>query len=268
MSAKPSARSRPPGARPPESAASWPPSTSSCAASADAPGGASALADELEVDPGYELALAAALDGRLRAALVADRGAGSELLDRAGADGGRALVAPGGDVPTPPATSTAPTPDAQRLSDRVRGKAPAVALARALLRDTWVVGSLDDVPESFGGVAVTAVGRVWSAPSREVRQAPALGEERVLAERNRREQLIAASEAAAQAEVAAAAGLERAAADSAGVESGSRTGGPGSPACGPHPRRGRRGAPADRGDDRASPGRARRGSRRGPPRCS
>ena len=84
-----------------------------------------------------------------------------------------------------------------------------------------MVGSLDDVPESFGGVAVTAVGRVWSAPSREVRQAPALGEERVLAERNRREQLIAASEAAAQAEVTAAAGLERAAADSAGVESGS-----------------------------------------------
>ena len=32
-----------------------------------------ALADELEVDSGYELAVAAALDGRLRAAVVADR---------------------------------------------------------------------------------------------------------------------------------------------------------------------------------------------------
>ena len=42
---------------------------------------------------GYELAVAAALDGRLGAALVADREAGSALLDGAGADGGRVLVA-------------------------------------------------------------------------------------------------------------------------------------------------------------------------------
>jgi chromosome segregation protein len=188
---------------------------------ANAPGGASALADELEVDAGFELALAAALDGRLRAALVGDRGAGSALLDRAGAEGGRALVAPAGDAAIPPARTSAPTPDAQRLADRVRGKPAAVALAGALLLDTWVVQSLEDVPESFGGVAVTPAGRVWSAPSREVRQAPALGEERVLAERNRRDQLIAASEAAAQAEVAAGAGLERATAEFARIESGS-----------------------------------------------
>ncbi len=57
------------------------------------PGAAAALADELDVDAGYELALAAALDGRLRAALVTDRGAGAALLDRAGAEGGRALIA-------------------------------------------------------------------------------------------------------------------------------------------------------------------------------
>jgi chromosome segregation protein len=187
----------------------------------NAPGGACALADELEVDSGFELALAAALDGRLRAALVGDRGAGSELLDRAGAEGGRALVAPSSSAEIPPVSRGAPTPGATRLADRVRGEASAVALARALLRDTWVVESLDDVPESFGGVAVTTAGRVWSAVSREVRQAPALGEERVLAERNRREQLIAASEAAARAEVTAAAGLERATADSARVESDS-----------------------------------------------
>ncbi len=59
------------------------------------PGGARALADELEVDPGYELAVAAALDGRLRAAVVEDRVKGGGLLDRAGADGGRALVTRG-----------------------------------------------------------------------------------------------------------------------------------------------------------------------------
>jgi chromosome segregation protein len=218
-----------------------------------APGGASALADELEVDPGYELAVAAAFDGRLRAAVVDDRTAGSALLDRAGADGGRALVAPspeaeahaGGPTPpaagptppaagptppaagptapptgpTPPAAgTTAPSPDAQRLADHVRGSAAAVALARTLLRDTWVVQSLEHVPETFAGVAVTRGGRVWSAPSREVRQAPALGEERVLAERNRREQLVGASEAAAQAELAAGDGLKRATAQTAQIE--------------------------------------------------
>ncbi len=57
-----------------------------------APNGAAALADELDVDSGYELAVAAALDGRLRAAIVEHRTAGGSLLDRAGADGGRALV--------------------------------------------------------------------------------------------------------------------------------------------------------------------------------
>ena len=59
---------------------------------AGAPHGAAALADELDVDSGYELAVAAALDGRLRAAVVDDRPAAASLLDRAGADGGRTLV--------------------------------------------------------------------------------------------------------------------------------------------------------------------------------
>ena len=51
---------------------------------AGSPSGAPALADDLEVDAGYELALSAALDGRLRAAVVPDRDAGGTLLDRAG----------------------------------------------------------------------------------------------------------------------------------------------------------------------------------------
>ena len=62
-------------------------------AHAGAAGGTAALAATLQVEPGYELALAAALDGRLGAAVVPDRAAGSMLLDRAGRDGGRALVA-------------------------------------------------------------------------------------------------------------------------------------------------------------------------------
>ncbi|MGH2896477.1 MAG: hypothetical protein ACRDPM_24845, partial [Solirubrobacteraceae bacterium] len=71
---------------------------------------------------------------------------------------------------------------------------------------------LDQVAPGFEGVAVTRGGRVWSARTRELRQAPAVGEERVLAERNRREQLIADSERAAQAEIDARAGVQRAAA--------------------------------------------------------
>jgi chromosome segregation protein len=197
-----------------------------------APGGARSLADELEVDSGYELAVAAALDGRLRAVVVDDRNAGSALLDRAGAEGGRALVAPAhgadaasgattalaaGNAP-PGAYATAPTPDAERLADHVRGRPATCALLHALLRETWVVHALEQVPEAFTGIAVTRGGRVWSAPSREVRQAAALGEERLLAERNRRERLVGAGEAAAQTELAAATALERATAQSARLE--------------------------------------------------
>src|SRR5512133_1371427 len=60
---------------------------------AAAPGGKRSLADDLEVPAGYELALAAGLGGRLSAAIVEDVRAARALLERAGADGGRALVA-------------------------------------------------------------------------------------------------------------------------------------------------------------------------------
>ncbi len=175
-----------------------------------APGGATVLADQLEVDPGYELAVAAALDGRLRAAVLPDLPAAAALLDRAGAEGGRALIAPFDGRSEPDAT-TAPPPQhgAEPLAGHVHGPADAAALARALLRDVWVVESLERLPGGFDGVAVTLSGRVWSGRTRELRQAPAVGEERVLAERNRRDALIRASEAAAQAELAAGAGLER-----------------------------------------------------------
>jgi chromosome segregation protein len=178
---------------------------------AGAPHGAAALADDLDVDSGYELAVAAALDGRLRAAVVDDRPAAATLLDRAGADGGRTLVA--GDAATAGGDDAAagpPAPGAERLIEHVRAQGRALALARALLRDTWVVNDLDQVAADFQGVAVTPGGRVWSARARELRQAPAVGEDRILAERNRRELLIAESERAAQAEVDARAGVQRA----------------------------------------------------------
>ncbi|MBV9311661.1 MAG: AAA family ATPase, partial [Solirubrobacterales bacterium] len=57
------------------------------------PNDAAALSAELDVQPGYELAVAAALDGRLAAAVVNDVGSARELLDHLGADGGRALIA-------------------------------------------------------------------------------------------------------------------------------------------------------------------------------
>ncbi len=169
-------------------------------------GGAGALADELHVDPGYELAVTAALDGRLRAAVVSDRAEGAALLDRAGADGGRTLIRP-----LPPAAAgdpagAPPAAGAEPLADHVSGS----ELALRLLADAWLVGELDAVADSFTGVAVTRSGRVWSPRVRELRQAPAVGEERVLAERNRREELIKASEAAVQAELGAAAAVQRA----------------------------------------------------------
>jgi chromosome segregation protein len=176
-------------------------------ASAPLPGGASALADELQVQPGYELAVAAALDGRLRAAIASDRRQASTLLDRAGADGGTVLVSGGGHRA---AEASPPAVGAERLSDRVPGDSQAAELARSLLTDAWVVESLDRLPDSFDGVAVTRGGRVWAGRTRELRQAAAEGDERVLAERNRREQLVRESEEAVRAEYAVREALERA----------------------------------------------------------
>ncbi len=85
------------------------------------PGGAAVLADQLEVDPGYELAVTAALDGRLRAAVVADRAEADALLNRAGSDGGRALLRSGTAAEPTGGASAPPIPTATRLADHVRG---------------------------------------------------------------------------------------------------------------------------------------------------
>ncbi len=173
--------------------------------------GAAVLADELEVEAGCELAVAVALDGRLRASVVTDRAAASELLDRTGAEGGRALVAAPAPSAETPSAGHGPAPEAQRLADCIRGSGQATSLARLLLADTWLVDSLQSLPADFSGTAVTRGGRLWAAPVRELRQAPEGGEDRVLAQRNRREQLVREYESAANAELAAAAALEQAA---------------------------------------------------------
>jgi chromosome segregation protein len=183
------------------------------------PDGAPSLSGELDVDSGYELAVAAALDGRLRAAVVEQHDQAAALLDRAGADGGRALIALSGAAEAAATPSDAP-PGGEPLIDHVRASGAALMLARALLRDTWVVPKLDGLPVDFDGVAVTTEGRVWSARTHELRQAPAVGEDRVLAERNRRDRLVKTSETAAQTELDARKTLEHATAAAAATDTG------------------------------------------------
>jgi chromosome segregation protein len=182
-----------------------------------------ALSEALQVKPGYELALAAALGGRLDAALVRDMEGARTLLDGAGPDGGAALLAgeaaseedraapedagkgwAGESVGEPPA------PGALRLIDLLGGARPVLELARRLLADAWVVERLEDLGEEFRGVASTRSGRVLFAGWGELRQVTEGGAERVLARRNERDRLLAESERVVAGEYAAREAVEQA----------------------------------------------------------
>ncbi len=155
------------------------------------------LAEGLRVRPGLEAALAAALGPRLSASVVEDVAAGQRLLDRAGERGGLALVAGGGtarDAGAPPAPGATPLLDCVDPAPELREP------AQRLLTSVWLVDSLDALPRSFPGLAVTAAGRSLDGRSGELAQAPAGGAERVLEERNRRDELVTACERAAAAE--------------------------------------------------------------------
>ena len=171
---------------------------------------AKGLGDQLDVEPGYELALAAALGPRLAAGVVEDLRGAEALLDAAGGDGAHALVATAQGGRPPPGRP--PAAGATLLLDQVRpsGRA-ATALAERLLADVWVVDSLAGVDECFTGVAVTRAGRVYRREAAEVVQAPTGGAERVLEQRNRRTTLVTASEVAVHAELEAQRALEGAA---------------------------------------------------------
>ncbi|HEY5288280.1 MAG TPA: hypothetical protein VIJ50_14375, partial [Solirubrobacteraceae bacterium] len=196
-----------------------------------------ALSDALQVKPGYELALAAALGGRLDAALVRDMDGARTLLDGVGPDGGAALLAGdaagesdgslGQDAPTgqdaagrtvaqeDDGRSAAPdgkppAAGALRLTDLLAGSGPVLALAHRLLADAWVVERLEDVADDFRGIASTASGRVLFAGWGELRQVTEGGAERVLARRNERDRLIVESEQAVVSEQAARAAVEQA----------------------------------------------------------
>ncbi len=170
-----------------------------------------ALSEDLRVRDGYELALAAALGGRLDAAVVENVAGAESLLDGAGPDGGTALLADsaGGQGPAGGGRGADAMPaGAQRLLDLLDGPDPVLSLAGRLLADAWVVERLEDVPRDFTGIAVTRGGRVWFAAWGEVRQLAEGGTERVLARRNERDRLIAETERTAQDEQAARAAGE------------------------------------------------------------
>jgi chromosome segregation protein len=191
-----------------------------------------ALGDGLRVDDGVELAVAAALDGRLGAALADDAPTARALLEDAGRDGVRVLLAgaddrsgdgdraaapatasgaPGGaPAGAPPAPAGAPPlPDATPLAARVSGDERTVRVARRVLADAWLVPALPAAaPEGFAGTLVTAEGHVWRVGAGELQRSPQGGAERVLAERNRRDRLVGESEAAARAEQAATRDVE------------------------------------------------------------
>jgi chromosome segregation protein len=179
-------------------------------AAGPAAGSEGALSDRLQVEPGYETAVAAVLGSRLAAGVVEDLPAGERALDAAGQDGGTVIVA--GAAHAPGQEAGAPMEGAERLLDRVTPAGdPAAALTARVLSGVWVVASLDAVPEDFAGIAVTPSGRVWHAGAGELRQAPAGGAERVLEQRNRRAGLVRASEEAARGESVAREALEEAA---------------------------------------------------------
>ena len=153
---------------------------------------------------GYELALAAALGGRLSAALVKDVAGAEALLDRAGPDGGSALLADieargwargaaGGAAAN---EGEPPVAGAERLLDLVsgrRGHGAGRAAAGGCLGGRALGGS----PSELHRYRRHAQGPVWFAAWGEVRQLTEGGAERVLARRNERDRLIAASELAA-----------------------------------------------------------------------
>jgi chromosome segregation protein len=173
---------------------------------ASAPDGAATLAGSLDVEAGYELALAAALGPRLSAALVEDLAAGERWLDRLTRREGSALVRSRGEG----RDASAPPPGGQPLSAHVRATDEQRRLADRLLAGVWVVESLSAVPESFTGVAVTRSGRLLDGATGELSQASAGGAERVLEERRRRDDLIAAADAAARDEAGAARAVRQA----------------------------------------------------------
>ena len=160
------------------------------------PASASTLAADLQVDPGYELAVAAALGPRLGATVVDTFASAVEALANSGNEGASVIVAGRRVASDAPSASPAGQSGLEPLLGHVRGSAAAATL----LADAFVVDDIASLPADFTGTAVTKTGTVWFSGARELRQVPTGGEDRVLAERNHRDELIAATERAAAGE--------------------------------------------------------------------
>lgn len=167
------------------------------------------LSDGLRVDDGCELAVAAALDGRLGAIVASDPAVARDLLGHGGRDGARVLLPTGGDGDERTVDDDPTVPGAVPLVDKLRGDETALRIARRLLRAVWLVDELPtQVPLTFVGALVTRDGHVWRVGAGELQRSPQGGEDRVLAERNKRDRLIGESEQAARAEQEALAAAE------------------------------------------------------------
>src|SRR4051812_16559635 len=160
------------------------------AAAPSAVGGGKSLADDIDVDPGYETALTAVLGSLMRAGIVSDLREGGELLDRHARDGGVALVDVQ-DFPRYAGTTQdgAAISGAKPLLAHVRPGERSAEIVKRLLQHTFLVESFEGIPSTFTGIAVTKTGRVYDGSSGALKQTTAGGEERILAERNRRDEL-------------------------------------------------------------------------------
>jgi len=166
---------------------------------ASAPHDRHSLAERLTVQAGLEAALAVALGPRLDAFIAADVRDAGAVLDEIGDEGGSALVAAAGRERR---AGDAPS-GAQPLAELVDGPADDVRIARTLLQGVWLVERIDDLPESFAGIAVTRGGRRWDASSGELRQLASGGSEQLLARRAERDRLAARVDSADAEERAA-----------------------------------------------------------------
>jgi chromosome segregation protein len=171
------------------------------ASAPSAVGGAKSLADDIEVDPGYETALTAVLGSLMRAGIVCDLREGGELLDRHARDGGIALVASAAFARIAGTNGLGGAiPGAEPLLAHIRPGERSAEIAKRLLHNTFIVESFEGIPAIFTGIAVTRSGRVYDGTTGALKQATPGGEEKVLAERNRRDELNAAFAQAQQTE--------------------------------------------------------------------
>jgi chromosome segregation protein len=121
---------------------------------------------QLEVEAGYERAVAAALFGRAAAVIAADASAALAVVERArkGGLGDLAVLVP----PREPARrrSRPPLVGAQPLSSRVRAK-PGGERVAELLADVWLAEP-SDLARAEGGVLVTREGHCYDADKGEL----------------------------------------------------------------------------------------------------